>query len=200
MKLGIMGGTFDPVHYGHLGAAKEVRLALSLDYVLFIPAGDPVYKRHYQVTATAVRYQMLKEAIAEEEAFLISDMEVRREGATYAVDTLKELHRMYPEDTEFYYIIGADVVAELDTWKSYEEDFRMCTFAAVCRPGYTWEQFDKAVTKMTDLGAKIIPVEIIQRDISSREIRQKAAKGESVEDLVPPCVQRRILQEGLYSL
>ncbi len=200
MKLGIMGGTFDPVHYGHIGAAKEVCLALSLDYVLFIPAGDPVYKRHYQVTAADVRYQMLKEAIAPEETFLISDMEIRRQGATYAVDTLKELHRMYPENTEFYYIIGADVVAELNTWKSYEEDFRLCTFAAVCRPGYSKEQFDAAVAKMTGLGAKIVPVDIVQRDISSREIRQKVTKGDSVADLVPESVQRRILQEGLYSL
>lgn len=200
MKIGIMGGTFDPVHYGHLQAAKEVRSALSLDSVLFIPAGDPVYKRHYQVTAADVRYAMLKEAIAGEEGFLLSDMEIRREGATYAVDTLKELHRLYPKDTEFYYIIGADVVAELDTWKSYEEDFRMCTFAAVCRPGYTSAQFEAAVKKMTSLGAKIVPVNILQLDISSREIRQKAAKGESVENLVPPGVQRRIIQEGLYAL
>lgn len=198
MKIGIMGGTFDPVHYGHIGAAKQVQEVLALDKVLFIPAGDPAYKRHYQVTAAAVRYQMLKEAIANEPSFILSDMEIRRAGATYAVDTLKELHAQYPGDTEFYYIIGADVVAELDTWKSYEEDFHMCTFAAVCRPGYSKAQFDAAVAKMTALGARIVPVDIVQRDVSSSEIRKKASMGEDVAELVPPSVQRRI-EEGLYS-
>ena len=197
MKIGIMGGTFDPIHDGHLGAAKEVRAALSLDYVLFIPAGDPVYKRDHAVTAANIRYQMVEEAIAAEEGFYISDMEIRRQGATYAVDTLKELHDMYPKGTEFYYIIGADVVAELDTWKSYEEDFRMCIFAAVCRPGYSQDQFQSSVAKMTALGARIIPVDIAQRDISSREIRQKVTKGDTVAHLVPESVQRKILQ-GLY--
>lgn len=197
MKIGIMGGTFDPVHYGHIGAAKQVQKALALDRVLFIPSGDPVYKRHYHVTAAEIRYQMLQEAIADEAAFCLSDMEIRRAGATYAVDTLKELHATYPTDTEFYYIIGADVVAELDTWKSYEEDFRMCIFAAVCRPGYSKAQFDSAVAKMTALGAQIVPVDIVQRDVSSSEIRKMAAKGEDVADLVPAAVLRRI-EEGLY--
>lgn len=198
MKIGIMGGTFDPVHYGHIGAAKQVQKALALDKVLFIPTGDPMNKRHYHVTAAAVRYEMLEEAIADEDMFVISDMEIRRAGATYAVDTLRELHAMYPADTEFYYIIGADVVAELNTWKSYEEDFRLCTFAAVCRPGYSREQFDKSVARMTALGARIVPVDIVQRDISSSEIRKKAANGEDVTDLVPPSVQYKISREGLY--
>lgn len=197
MKIGIMGGTFDPVHLGHIGAAEQVQKALSLDKVLFIPAGDPVYKRHYHITAAAIRYQMLKEAIAHEQSFEISDMEIRRIGATYAVDTLKELHATYPADTRFYYIIGADVVAELDTWKSYEEDFRLCTFAAVCRPGYSKDEFNAAVEKMTALGARIVPVDIVQRDVSSSEIRRKAVNGEDVADLVPDSVQRRI-KEGLY--
>lgn len=200
MKIGIMGGTFDPIHYGHLGAAKEVRTALSLDYVLFIPAGNPVYKQHQAVTPAEVRCEMVREAIASEEGFLLSDIEVRRQGVTYAIDTLRELHTLYPEGTEFYYIIGADVVAELDTWKCYEEDFRLCSFAAVCRPGYSKKQFDASVEKMTALGARIVPVDIVQRDISSREIRQKVTKGDTVADLVPEGVQRRILQEGLYSL
>ena len=198
MKIGIMGGTFDPVHYGHLTAAKEVRTALSLDSVLFIPTGNPAHKKHYQVTDAIIRYKMLKEVIGDEEGFSLSDMEINRQGETYAIDTLRALHQTYPNNTEFFYIIGADVVAELDTWKSYKEDFALCKFAAVCRPGYSKAFFNASVEKMQSLGATIIPVDISQTDISSREIRQKIAQGQDISEWVPSGVQKIILEEGLY--
>ena len=200
MKIGIMGGTFDPVHYGHLNAAKEVRNALSLDSVLFIPTGNPAHKKNKKVTDATIRYALLEDAIAGEEDFVLSDLELRRDGATYAVDTLRELHGIYPEDTEFYYIIGADVVAELDTWKDYQEDFTLCSFAAVCRPGYSKATFFASVEKMTGLGATIIPVDISQWDVSSSEVREKVAKGESIAEFVPKCVEQQILKRGLYRL
>ena len=198
MKLGIMGGTFDPVHFGHLSAAEAVKRSLDLSKVLFIPTGNPAHKKNKRVTEALLRYKMLEAALYDHPGFEISDVEIKRPGSTYAVDTLRELKKIFPKETRLFYIIGADVVAELDSWKEYEEDFKMCSFAAVLRPGYHKEKFLKDVEKMKALGADIFPVETAQVDISSSEIRKRVKEGLGIEKYVPKAVEKFIVKEDLY--
>lgn len=198
MKLGIMGGTFDPVHFGHIFIAEEVRRELKLDEIWFIPSGNPAHKRGKEVAPAEKRYQMLQAAIASYPQFSISDIEMKRDGYTYTIDTLQELHRILPPDTLLHYIVGADVVAELDTWKAYQEDFKLCSFVAVRRPGYNQTLFQNSVEKMRGLGARILVVQTTQRNISSSEIRSKVRNGQSISALVPPAVETIIQQERLY--
>ena len=198
MKLGIMGGTFDPVHYGHILTAKEVMEREGLDRVLFIPTGNPGHKKDKKVTDAQLRYEMLKSATADFKGFEVSDIEIARDGYTYAIDTLRTLKQSLPQDTELFYIIGADVIRELDTWKDYKEDFALSSFIAVERPGISREDFLEAVEKMTELGAKINFVKVLPREISSSGIREKIRQGKSVENLLPEKVLQTIRERRLY--
>ena len=198
MKIAIMGGTFDPIHYGHIKTAEKVMEKLQLDRVLFIPSGSPAHKSAQEVTEAEIRYEMIKEAIGGYEKFEISDMEIRREGYTYTYDTLVQLHETY-NPSEIIYIIGTDVVAELDTWYKYKEDFKLCKFAVVTRGGYEQDYHNQAIQKMAGLGADIIPVEVPQIDISSSDIRKRVREGQAIEDMLPPKVIEIIKRENLYN-
>ena len=133
MKLGILGGTFDPIHLAHLRIAEEVRLALELDRVFFVPASNPPH-RPGPVAAAADRLEMVRIATASNPAFEVSDLELRREGRSYTVDTLRAVSARHP-GSELWFIIGSDAVAEIDSWREPDEVLRLARFAIVSRPG-----------------------------------------------------------------
>ncbi|MCQ2436992.1 MAG: nicotinate-nucleotide adenylyltransferase [Clostridia bacterium] len=195
MTVGIMGGTLNPVHSGHIRVALEVRDALHLDDCLLLPAGDPPHK-----TLQVSKYDRLNmvKAAAEASGLTACDLEVEREGTTYTVDTLNELHRRYPK-TEWVYIIGADTLEVLDTWRNFSEVATLCTFAAVDRPGYTAESAKQAANRLTETyGARIMLTSIMGPELSSTEIREKVCRGESISGMVPEAVESYIRDHGIY--
>ena len=199
LKIGISGGTFDPIHLGHLAIAELVRCELNLDKVLFIPAGMPPHKDFNAVTNPIHRLNMVKCAIEGNGYFEAVDIEIKRDGYTYTVDTLKELHQIYPQGTTFYYIIGADVVRDLLTWKSHEEVFILTKFAAVMRAGYLDNDFLERIELMRKkFDLDILSVEAPLIEISSTLIRERVKKNQSIKYLVNDCVDAYIKDNHLY--
>lgn len=198
-KIGILGGTFNPVHYGHLIVAEAVREDFRLDRVLFIPAGTPPHKSGSEVIAVSHRYNMVKCAVDSNPYFEASKVEMERMGYTYSIDTLKALKSQYAEGTEFYFIIGADVVPELTTWKDFGRVFEMCSFIALFRPGNDMEAFNMQINNLKSgyrVGIFTAAAPLI--DISSTVIRERAAAGKTIKYLVPDCVEKYILDNKLY--
>lgn len=147
MRTGIFGGTFDPVHNGHLICADAVRRQLALDKVVFVPAGVPPHKIARRITPPEDRLAMLRAAIGEREGFAVSDIECRRRKYTYTYDTLIELRRTAAADEEFYWIIGADTLADVFNWYRSADVFRLCAFAAMKRPGCDETVFQQSLRK-----------------------------------------------------
>jgi nicotinate-nucleotide adenylyltransferase len=199
LKIGICGGTFDPIHLGHLTIAELVRCEFSLDKVLFIPSGMPPHKDLKAVTEPVHRLNMVKCAVSSNPYFEAVAIETERSGYSFTVDTLKELHEMYPPNTKFYYIIGADVVMDLLTWRSAEEVFGLTKFIAVKRTGFLDEEFDskiKALTNGFDIDITSFEAPLIE--ISSTFIRARVRKNKSVKYLVNECVEEYIDKNNLY--
>ena len=198
-KLGIFGGTFNPIHYGHLIAAEAVRERLQLDKVIFMTSGRPPHKNDEQVADAEDRYEMVKQAIASNPYFEASRIELDRKGYTYTVDTLRALKQEYGDSTRLHFIIGADIVDELTTWKEYENVFRLCDFAAVLRPGYDRTKLEADIQRLKEqYGVGIHTVTIPLIDISSTDIRERCALGRSIRYLVTDDTERFIIQHGLY--
>lgn len=199
MKLGISGGTFDPIHFGHLIVAEEIRQSMKLDRVVFIPSGNPPHKRGI-VTESALRYTMVKEAVSTNPYFDVSDIELNRTGYSYSVDTLTQLKSLYGSETRLFFIVGADVVHELTTWKDYEKVFRLCEFVAVMRPGYDKKDFLKEAEELKKKMNAIVHVaEVPLIEISSTDIRDRIKAGRTIKYLVPACVEDYIVKNGLYA-
>ena len=198
-KIGIFGGTFDPIHYGHLITAEHVREKFDLNKVLFIPVGTPPHKNARQVTAAEHRYNMVYCAVKDNPVFEVSRIEVDRIGYTYTADTLSQLEQSYGPDVEFYFIIGADVVSELLTWKDTEKVFRLCNFIAVFRPGYEREQFLEQIgfLKKT-FSARIHTMDVPLIEISSTEVRSRKRNNLSIRYLIPQAVEQYIYNNKLY--
>jgi nicotinate-nucleotide adenylyltransferase len=198
-RIGIMGGTFNPIHIGHLIAANEVKERFGLDKVLFIPSGTPPHKPDSEVIGQEHRFEMVRLAVASNAGFEASRLEIDREGYTYTVNTLLELREMYDKETTFYFIIGTDVIPELKTWREFEKVFQLCEFIAVLRPGYPESSFMSELHQLTvKWGARIHPVQLRLIDISSTEIRERIMNGASIKYLVPDAVEEYILDKGLY--
>ncbi len=199
MRIGIFGGTFDPIHKGHIDVASAVFNAAGLDRVIFMPTGDPPHKVHRNVTPGILRLQMVQAAIREtgNPKFSVSDMEIRRNGYTYTVDTLRSLHAQDP-DGEYVWIIGADVLADLKHWKDYHQVFRLCSFVAMYRPGYSREDFRTEYMELTREGARIQFAEVPSVDISSTEIRSGCEAGRNIDGWLPGSVAEIIRENGLY--
>ncbi len=189
-KLGVMGGTFDPIHHGHLVAAEEVRNELALERVLFLPAGQPWQKSGDQVTSGIHRLAMTELATADNPSFEVSTIELDREGPTYTIDTLSSLRELHPDDS-FFFITGADAMAQILTWKDPDVALELATFVAVTRPGH--EAGD-----LREFGDKIVVLEIPALAISSTDIRARLASGRSIRYLVPEQVRRYIDEHHLY--
>ncbi|MCX7710090.1 MAG: nicotinate-nucleotide adenylyltransferase [Clostridia bacterium] len=198
-RIGILGGTFDPVHYGHLITAETVREAFQLDKVLFIPSGQPPHKDNSRVLPAEHRFHILKAAAGSNPFFEVSRIEIEREGYTFTVDTLSQLRNVYNPHTKIFFIIGADVVPDLVTWRNFQKVFTLCEFIAVFRPGSNKNAFSDEIHRLeTEYMAKIHTAEVPLIDISSTEIRSRAKEGKTIKYLVPECVEEYIKTHGIY--
>ncbi len=196
-KIGIMGGTFDPIHYGHLLAAEEACFELDLEEVIFVPTGDPYHKRQRYVTSAEDRYNMVLLTTIENPDFKVSKVEIDRKEPSHTVDTLKEMRHWYaPEEVFFYFITGLDAFLDMPKWKEYRSIFELCKIVAVSRPGYTSH---KLVDLPTQVQKSVIPLEIPLLSISSTEIRNRVRKQKNIRYLVPPLVEKYISKKKLYS-
>ena len=189
-RLGVMGGTFDPIHHGHLVAASEVAAEFSLDEVIFVPTGQPSFKQDVEVTAAEHRYLMTVIATASNPRFTVSRVDVDRAGLTYTVDTLRDLAVQRP-GADLYFITGADAIAQILTWKDASELFTMAHFVGVTRPGH-------ALSVDGLPGDRGSMLEIPALAISSTDGRARARTGKPVWYLVPDGVVQYIGKHGLY--
>ncbi|BCK57611.1 nicotinate-nucleotide adenylyltransferase [Nocardia wallacei] len=196
-KLGVMGGTFDPVHHGHLVAASEVAHRFDLDEVIFVPTGQPWQKSSKQVSPAEDRYLMTVIATASNPRFSVSRADIDRAKLTYTVDTLRDLQSQHP-DADLYFITGADALASILTWQDWAELFELAKFVGVSRPGYELN-IDHLAEHLRDLPADAVTViEIPALAISSSECRRRAAEGRPVWYLVPDGVVQYISKRHLY--
>lgn len=188
-----MGGTFDPIHNGHLVAASEVAYRFQLDQVVFVPTGQPWQKAGRDVTAAEHRYLMTMVATASNPRFTVSRVDIDREGPTYTIDTLRDLRELFP-DAELYFITGADSLASIMSWRDWEAMLEMANFVGVTRPGYELSK------DMLPLGSQtgIELIEIPAMAISSTDCRKRAGEGEPVWYLVPDGVVQYIAKNNLY--
>lgn len=198
MKIGIMGGTFDPIHLGHLATAEAVRELFTLDEILFIPAARPPHKLGKRVTDERHRLTMTILATRSNKFFKVSDMELRRTGLSYTLDTMNELHKTFGTSTELFFIIGADSLADLSKWYSARELVEKCHFIATTRQGV--ELDFSAVENFFGASARehIHRITTPGLEISSTDIREKVRLGRSIKYLVPEAVEEYISEEGLY--
>ncbi|MCD6318173.1 nicotinate-nucleotide adenylyltransferase [Candidatus Aerophobetes bacterium] len=193
-KLGIMGGTFNPIHQGHLVAAEIIRDEFGLDEVLFVPSGKPPHKDNNEIAAPKHRWIMTVLATASNEYFSVSAIEIERKGESYTRDTLLELKKIYGEKTQFYFITGADAIAEISTWHKSENLPKLAKFIAASRPGYKleWEKIDPRFRNFTYL------IEIPALAISSTEIRKRVRENKTIKYLLPQAVEKYIYKNKLY--
>jgi nicotinate-nucleotide adenylyltransferase len=189
-KIGVMGGTFDPIHHGHLVAASEVADRFGLDEVIFVPTGQPWQKIDHEVTAAEDRYLMTVVATASNPRFSVSRVDVDRTGPTYTADTLSDLHAQLP-GAELYFITGADALSQILSWHKVEELFELAHFVGVTRPGY--ELRDPNLPQ-----GSVTLVEVPAMAISSTDCRRRVAEGHPVWYLVPDGVVQYISKRGLY--
>ncbi|MGZ8631180.1 MAG: nicotinate-nucleotide adenylyltransferase [Actinomycetota bacterium] len=194
-RLGVMGGTFDPIHYGHLVTAEEALHQFQLDQVVFVPTGSPWMKEHEVVSPPEDRYLMTVIATASNPLFCVSRMEVDRDGPTYAVDTLRELRHERGDDVELFFVTGADAVLEIFQWKQPDELFDLAHFIAATRPGFDIAAFEAhAETKHPGITVMNVPA----LAISSTDVRARVHAGRPIRYLVPEGVKSYIEKAGLY--
>ncbi len=192
-----MGGTFDPVHFGHLVTAEEALAQFHLDRVVFMPTGQPQSKRHPVVTSGHERYLMTVIATASNPDFVVSSLEIDRAGPTYTVDTLRELRRIHGEDAELFFITGADAVLDMLEWKDAEELRSLASFIAATRPGYDLSELSSAL-EANPSAPPVHLMEVPALAISSTGIRQRVAAGRPIRYLLPEPVAAYIRKSGLY--
>ncbi len=197
-RLGIMGGTFDPIHYGHLLMAEEARQAFALDEVVFVPNGRPAHKKAYLVSSPEERYAMTLLATGSNPHFSASRMEIERPGLSYTIDTLRAFRALYPQLDVLYFITGADAVLEILTWHEYDQLVRECRFIAVTRPGFVLERLTEIADAAFLNRVSFLPIPGLE--ISSTDIRRRIREGRSIKYLTPEPVEAYIRQQGLYRL
>ncbi|WP_371368620.1 Nicotinate-nucleotide adenylyltransferase [Sporomusa rhizae] len=197
-KVGIMGGTFDPIHVGHLVTAEAVRIEYNLDKVLFIPASNPPHKQESLVTPAIHRYIMTVMATYSNPHFFVSGIELERSGPSYTVDTVRALIDCYGASTQFYFITGADAVKDLPTWREIDQLLDLCYFVAATRPGCI-SYIDQVIKQFGAKGRRSIQrLATPELEISSTDIRERVKKGRSIKYIVPESVEAYIYKEGLY--
>jgi nicotinate-nucleotide adenylyltransferase len=199
LKKGILGGTFDPIHRGHLMIASEAMNKLSLDEVLFIPASRSPFKEKNRISPVNHRVQMVLLAIADIPGFRLSTIEIDRAGTSYTVDTLEKLKEGTEKDDELYFIIGLDSLETLTRWKDPERLVQLCRLVTVRRPGYEVPELEEIEKKVPGLTKSLIMLDKPGPDISATDIRKRIAEGLPVSGLVPAPVEKYIKQHHLYS-
>lgn len=199
-RVGVLGGTFDPVHYAHLAIAEEVYHALKLKRVVFVPAGQPPHKLGCHVTPVEQRVQMLERAIAANEHFALSLVDVQRTGPSYTVDTLRLLHEEWGPRTELYFVIGGDSLRDLPTWYDPAGVIAQAIIVALLRPGYDGSEHSRSelAARLPGIQQRLITLEGPRMDISSTDLRQRVAEGRPIRYQTPDVVEHYILRHSLY--
>lgn len=189
MRIGILGGTFDPIHLGHIYLAEKVLKKLSLGKIIFIPAYLPPHKRGIKITPARHRYNMVKLGAGKKKNFSVSAMELRRKGRSYSVETLERLKQKYGRSSELFFITGSDSLRELSKWKNIKEVLNLCRFVVIKRPHFGIKNAEAGFI-LLDIGAK---------DISATNIRKRLAKELPISKLVPKAVDNYIAKNRLYA-
>jgi nicotinate-nucleotide adenylyltransferase len=212
LRLGILGGTFDPIHIGHLRTAEEIGPELELEKVCLIPSASPPHKTKEPVTPFDHRLTMTRLAIVGSSLLDALDLEGRRAGPSYSIETLKELHTIFKPDPDLFFILGIDAFLEINTWKEYERLFDYAHFVIISRPGYGKEMIEPFLMKsgleikknlgadsfLMKSGKTLTLKETTLMDISSTRIREMVQQGRSIRFLVPVAVGDYITEKGLY--
>ena len=194
-RLGVMGGTFDPIHYGHLVTAEEALGQFDLDEVVFVPTGQPWMKTHKDVSPAEDRYLMVVVATASNPTFSVSRIEIDRKGPTYTVDTLRALKEEHPGDPELFFVTGADAMLEIFAWKDADDVLELAHFIAATRPGYDIPAFEQeAPTRHPHVSVMTVPA----LAISSTDVRRRVKEGRPIRYLLPEGVKSYIEKVGLY--
>ena len=188
MRIGVLGGTFDPIHNGHLYLAREAQKRLCLGKVIFIPAYLPPHKKGVKVTHARHRYGMVKLAIKGAGGFRVSDVEIKRKGRSYSIQTLKQLRKLYGARTEIFFITGSDSLKEINIWKDLRGILGLCKFVVVERPNFS----------IVNPRRSFIVLRIDAKDISATDIRKRIRSGQSIKKLVPAKVKAYIKRNHLY--
>ncbi len=198
MRVGVFGGTFDPIHFGHLAAVEECRVRLALDKVLVVPAAQPPHKLGRQVSSSADRLAMLELALRDNEALTISHIELEREGPSYTVDTLACLRENLPPASELFFLVGLDALRDLLSWHEPKRILQLARLAVVARPGYRLE-LGPILDSIPEARQRIIYLMGPALDISSTDIRARVAEGLPIRYQLPDAVVDYIVREGLYA-
>ncbi len=200
-RFGVLGGTFDPIHYGHLVIAEEVYATLNLTEMVLVPAGQPPHKPDKVVTAAEHRLAMLELAVASNPHFTISKVDLERAGPSYTVDTLRLLYKQWGEQTAIYFVIGWDSMEELLTWNDPAGVLEELTYLVVVRrPGYKESRgyLDWLESRLPGTRQRLLLVEAPQFDISASDLRLRVAEGRPIKYQIPESVEQYIMQHGLY--
>ena len=196
MRIGVLGGTFDPIHLGHLIIAEEARDRLDLEEVCFVPARDPWMKAGQPLTSGHDRLSMARLAMEDNPFFRVSTLELERPGPSYTVDTLRELQEDYGPEAQLFFILGSDAFARFDEWKDTEGILGLATLVVVDRPGATASA--EAIAQQVGNAGSVERVRGVHLEISAKDIRRRVAAGASIRYLVPEPVERYIYARGLY--
>lgn len=199
LSIGIMGGTFDPIHIGHLVTAEEARQQFKLDHVVFMPTGNPPHKDKTRITDAEHRYLMTLLAVLDNPFFTVSRMEIDSKETTYTIDTVRNFIKLYKSKLTLYFITGADAILDITTWKDYKLLLKYCEFIAASRPGYS---FSKLKVILGDVFPEVIKrvhlLEIPAMAISSTFLRRRVAEGKTIRYLTPETVEQYIYKNKLY--
>lgn len=198
INTGVLGGTFNPIHNGHIAIAEAARIALNLDEIYFIPTGQPQLKDNDVLLATEHRVQMINVAISEKPFYKLSTIEVERAGPSYTVDTLSELRRQLSSEHELFFILGWDSLAQLPHWKDPDLLIQMCKLVVVSRPGYPLPDIASMEDTVPGITGRVIILDRPHIDISSSDIRERIARGLNVKHLLPEPVEEYIRENSLY--
>ncbi len=214
MRIGILGGTFNPIHNCHLAVAEETLKKASLDLILFIPSGNPPHKEEKDIIRSEDRHEMVLLATKKDPRFKVLDIEVSKPGKSYSVETIREVKSIYEEKNELFFIVGIDAFLEISTWKDAELLLSLCNFLVISRPGFSFSDINKVPFLKRIIGRReevsgsirisIVPsysisfVEVSPCLISSTEIRERLRQGRSVTGLLPGSVESYIISKKLY--
>ena len=197
-RIGVLGGTFDPIHLGHLVVGEEARDRLDLDRLVFMPAGSPRLKEHEPLASATQRLDMVRLAVDEGDDSEISTKEVVREGSTYTVDTIAELRQQYAESDQIYFMVGMDALEQFDRWKEPDRLLQMCNLVVVNRVGHQRVDVNDFVGRFPEAGPGLTLLTVPRLEISSTDIRNRVRDGRSIKYLTPEPVVGYIEREGLY--
>jgi nicotinate-nucleotide adenylyltransferase len=198
MNIGVMGGTFDPIHNGHIAMAQETRTRLKLAWVVFVPAGQPWMKSERPLTPAVHRLEMVRLAITPYPYFKLSRIEIDRAGASYTIDTITELRAELAAGDELYFILGWDSLAQLPQWRDIARLIKLCRLVAIPRPGYSLLDLKSLEAQIPGLSPRLVLLDKPEIDISATDIRNRVAQGLPISHLVPAPVAAYIKRHKLY--